>query len=81
MHYEVVVTIPKALDDRSRRFLEAVQHSANRLIGFTGDHSSIELKVDVAGMSREEALRAAAGEVARIFPAINDEKYGEPTLR
>lgn len=27
------------------------------------------------------AVRAAAGEVARIFPACNDEKCGEPILR
>jgi hypothetical protein len=29
-------------------------------------------------MWREDATRAAAGEIARIFPACNDEKYGEP---
>jgi hypothetical protein len=48
------------------------------LIRFTGDSSSIKLTVEVSGMCRKEAPRAAAGEVARIFPNSNDEKYGEP---
>jgi hypothetical protein len=78
MHYEVAVTIPKALDDQTRRFLDAVQRSANRLVSFRGDGRSIKLIVEVSGMCREDAMRAAAGEVARIFPACNDEKYAEP---
>jgi hypothetical protein len=76
--YEVEVTLPRALDDQTRRFLDAVQHSANRLVRFGGDGSSTKLIVEVAGMCREDAIRAAAGEVARIFPASSDEKYGEP---
>ena len=80
MHYEVEVVIPKTLDDRTRQFLNAVQRSANRLVRFTGDSGSIRLTVEVAGLCREDAIRAAAGEVARIFPASNDEKYGEPRL-
>jgi hypothetical protein len=78
MHYEVDVTIPKALDATTERFLEAVQQSANHVVSFTGSGGSIRLTVEVAGMCREDAIRAAAGEVARIFPASNDEKYGEP---
>ena len=78
MHCEVAVTIPKALDDQTRRFLDAVQRSANRLVRFSGDGRSIKLIVEVSGMRRDDAVRAAAGEVARIFPACNDEKYGEP---
>lgn len=78
MHSEVAVTIPKALDDQTCRFLDAVQRSANRLVRFSGDNTSIKLIVMVAGMCREDAVRAAAGEVARIFPASSDEKYGEP---
>jgi hypothetical protein len=81
MHYEVEVTLPRALDDQTRRFLDAVQRSANQLVRFGGDNASIRLTVEVAGMCREDAIRAAAGEVARIFPACNDEKYGEPILR
>ena len=80
MIYEVEVTLPRALDDQTRRFLDAVQRSANRLVRFGGDSASIKLTVEVAGMCREDAIRAAAGEVARIFPASNDEKYGEPRL-
>ena len=77
-HYEVAVTIPKALDDQTWRFLDAVQRSANRLVSFRGDAMAIKLIVEVSGMCREDAMRAAAVEVARIFPACNDEKYGEP---
>ena len=78
MHYEVEVIIPKALDDPTRRFLDAVQRSANRLVRFSSDGVSTTLTVEVAGMCREDAVRAAAGEVARMFPNSNDEKYGEP---
>jgi hypothetical protein len=78
MHYEVEVQIPKPLDDQTRQFLDSVQRSANQLVPFTGDISSIKLTVEVSGMCREDALRAAAGEVARIFPNGNNEKYCEP---
>ncbi len=78
MLYEVDVTITKPLDDRMRRFLDAVQHSANRVVRFSGNSRSIRVTVEVAGLCREDAIRAAAGEVARIFPASNDERYGEP---
>lgn len=40
--------------------------------------SSTKLTVEVSGMCREDAVRAAAGDVARIFPNSNNEKYGEP---
>jgi hypothetical protein len=43
-----------------------------------GDNTSTTLVVEVAGMASEDAVRAAASEVARIFPNSNDEKYGEP---
>jgi hypothetical protein len=78
MRYEVEVTMPKPLDDTTRRFLDAVQRSANQLVGFSGDSTSTTLVVEVAAMASEDAVRAAAGEVARIFPNSNDEKYGEP---
>jgi hypothetical protein len=48
------------------------------LVRFSGDSTSTKLTVEVAGTCRDDAVRAAAGEVARIFPACNDEKYGEP---
>jgi hypothetical protein len=77
MHYEVEVLIRHPLDDKTRRFLEAVQTSANRLVRFRGDDESVRLTIDAVGLSREDAIRAGAGEVARIFPGSNDEKYIE----
>jgi hypothetical protein len=78
MNYQVEVTLARPLDDRTRRFLDAVQRSANRLVSYTGDSASIRLTVEVTAMGHEGAVRAAAGEMARIFPASDDEKYGEP---
>jgi hypothetical protein len=78
MRYQVDVVIPEPLNDLNRRFLDAVQRSANRLVGFRGDDKSITLTVEVSGMGQEDALRAASSEVARIFPACNDKRYGEP---
>lgn len=80
MLYEIDVTIAKPLDERNRLFLTAVQRSANRVVRFTGTERGIRLTVLVAGMTRDEAIRAAAREVASIFPASEDEKYGEPRL-
>ncbi len=78
VHCEVDVIIPKPLDDSTRRFLDAVQISANRLVRFGGDETSTSLTVDVAGLDHEDAIRAAAREVARIFPACEDKRFGEP---
>ncbi|MGH9079256.1 MAG: hypothetical protein ACRDYE_04095 [Acidimicrobiales bacterium] len=78
MKYEVDVCIGKPLDERTRRFLETVQHSANRVIRFAGGQRSLTITVEVTGAGRTDALRAAAGEVARIFPGCVNEKYGEP---
>jgi hypothetical protein len=78
MRYEVDVTIAKPLDDTTRGFLDAVQLSANPVIRFKGDSRSITLTVDVAGQCREDAIRAASSEVARIFPAREDRRFGEP---
>jgi hypothetical protein len=74
MRYEVEVIMPKPLYDATRRFLDAVQRSANQLVSFRGDSASTMLVIEVAGMAPEDAVRAAAGEVARIFPNSNDEK-------
>ena len=78
MQYEVEVTIPQPLDERTRRFLDMVRRSANRLVRFAGDAGSIRLTVEVTGQCRQDAVRAAAGEVARIFPSSDNERYGEP---
>lgn len=78
VRYEVDITIPKPLDDRTQRFLESARRSANRLIRFRGSSDSISLTVEVAGMCREDAIRSAAREVAGIFPACENERYSEP---
>ena len=78
MNFEVDVIIPRALDDTTRRFLDAVQRSANRLVRFGDDETSTSLTVNVAGLDHEDAIRAAAREVARIFPACEDKRFGEP---
>jgi hypothetical protein len=44
----VEVNLPRALDDQTRRFLDAVQRSANRLVKYSGDNTSIRLTVEVA---------------------------------
>jgi hypothetical protein len=78
MHFEVDVTVSRPLDERTDRFLSDVTRSANQVVRYRGDDRSVTLTVEVAGLCREDALRAAAGEVARIFPASSDERYGEP---
>jgi hypothetical protein len=78
VRYEVDITIPRSLDDRTERFLESASRSANRLVRFRGSADSISLTVEVAGMCREDAIRSAAREVAGIFPACENEKYSEP---
>jgi HSP20 family molecular chaperone IbpA len=59
-HFEVDVLLNQGLDESTRRFLQSVQASANRVIRFDGDDRSVRLTVDVAGMTRDEAIRAAA---------------------
>jgi hypothetical protein len=78
MHYEVDVIIPTGLNSQTRRFLDSVQRSANRVVRFAGDSGSTTLTVEVAGMCRDDAVRAAAGEVVRIFPACRNASFGEP---
>lgn len=78
MQYEVEIIIPKDLDDQTRRFLDAVQRSANGVVRFSGDSVEIRLTVEVAGMCPDDAIRAAAGEIARIFPACRNPTFGEP---
>jgi hypothetical protein len=43
------------------------------VVRFDGDGSAIRLTVEVAGLSRTDAIRAAAGEVARILPNCDAE--------
>jgi hypothetical protein len=48
--YEVDVTIPGPLDDRTGVFLDAVLHSANGVIRFKGDGVAITPKVRGGGV-------------------------------
>jgi N-acetylglutamate synthase/N-acetylornithine aminotransferase len=73
MLYEVDVTVPRPLDERTRQVLDACRRGANQVVRFDGDGRSIRLTVEVAGLSRTEAIRAAAGEVARILPDCDAE--------
>jgi hypothetical protein len=77
MVFQVEVTVRQPLDEKTRRFLEAARLSANRIIRFTGDGRFIKLTVEAAGLTHDEALRSAAGEVARILPASKPE-FEEP---
>ena len=78
MHYEVDVVVRHPLDERTRRFLTDVQRSANQVVRFRGDDRSVCVTVEVAGLSRVDAVRAAARQIAQIFPASHDERYSEP---
>ena len=78
MHYEVDVVVRHPLDERTRRFLTDVQRSANQVVRFRGDERAVCVTVEVAGQCRDDAIRAAARQIARIFPASQDEKYSEP---
>ena len=78
MRYEVDVTIPRPLDERTTRFLEAVCRSANGVRTFRGDSAGIHLTVEVSGMCREDAVRSAVREVAGVFPGRTDGCYGDP---
>jgi hypothetical protein len=66
--YEVEVVIFQPMTQGTRRFLDAARSSANRILDFTGDDRSITLTVEATGMDRNEAVRAAAMEVAHVFP-------------
>ena len=78
MRYEVEVIIPNPLDEKTRQFLNAVRSSANRVVRFRGDGRSTMVTVRVDGVMKDDAVRAAAREIASIFPRSEDEKYGEP---
>jgi hypothetical protein len=67
--YEVEVKVPQPLTEDIRRFLTAAQSSANRILGFRAVDGSIRLTVEAGGATRNEAIRQAAREVAKVFPA------------
>ncbi len=67
MRYEVEVIIPNPLDEKTRQFLNAVRSSANRVVRFRGDGRSTMVTVRVDGVMKDDAVRAAAREIASIF--------------
>ncbi len=78
MHYEVDITVPRPLDDQSLRFLTDVQRSANQVLRFRGDDSSITLTVEAHAMDRDGAVGAARREVAAIYPKSDFGAISEP---
>jgi hypothetical protein len=81
MHYEVEVIVPLPLDDHAHRFLSEVQRSANHVLRFHGDDRAITVTVEAHALDPEGAVRAARGEMARIYPSVPYAVSGEPQLR
>jgi len=81
MHYEVEVIVPLPLDHRAQRFLSEVQRSANRVLRFHGDDRAITLTVEAHALDPDGAVRAARGEVARIYPSVPFVVSGQPVPR
>jgi hypothetical protein len=73
MRFEVEVIVPHPLDDQTAEFLTAAQASANKVVRFCGDGNSIRLTVEAIGMNRNEAVRQAAREIAKVFPSEKPE--------
>ena len=78
MHFEVDVIIQHPFDDRSKRFLTDVQKSANRVVRFRGDDTTITVTVEAHAYDRDGAVLSAIGEVARIYPTERFEPVGQP---
>jgi hypothetical protein len=68
MHYEVDMVVQLPFDDNAKRFLTSVQSSANRVLRFHGDDSTINVTVEAHAMDLDGAVKAAQGEIARIYP-------------
>jgi hypothetical protein len=80
MRYEVDMVVQQPLDDRARRFLTEVQKSANRVLRFHGDDSTITIVVEAHGMDQDDAIRLARGHIARIYPGAEYQAVGEPRV-
>lgn len=81
MHYEVDVVVRQPLDDNARRFLSDVQRSAHRVLRFRGDDGTITITVEAHALDWDGAIRAARGEIARIYPGGDYQPIGEPRLK
>jgi hypothetical protein len=50
------------------------------VLRFRGDGSSFTITVEAHAMDRDGAIKAARGEIARIYPGGDYRKVGEPRL-
>jgi hypothetical protein len=80
MHYEVDMIVKLPFDYNARRFLTSVQRSANQVLRFRGDASTITVTVEAHAMDRDGAVKAAHGEMARIYPGTVYQAVGEPRV-
>ena len=80
MRFEVDVIVQHPLDAKAERFLASVQRSANRVIGYRGDDQRIVVTVEAHAFDLQGAMRAAAQEVAHIYPLVEFDATGEPRL-
>ena len=80
MRFEVDVIVQHALDAKAERFLVSVQRSANRVVRFRGEDQRIVVTVEAHAFDREGAIRAAAQEVAHIYPLVEFDATGEPRI-
>jgi hypothetical protein len=80
MHYEVDMVVQLPFDENARRFLTSVQRSANQVLRFHGDDSTITITVEAHAMDLESAIKAARGEIARIYPGGDYQRTGEPRV-
>jgi hypothetical protein len=80
VHFGVDIEVQHPLDEQTRRFLTAVQRSANRVLRFRGDERTIIVTVEAHAYDREGAVSAAIREVAHIYPTVRFGTTGEPRL-
>jgi hypothetical protein len=79
MHYEVDMVIQLPFYDNAKRFLTSVQSSANQVLRFRGD-DTITITVEAQAMDLEGAVKAAHGEIGRIYPGTIHKAVGEPRV-
>lgn len=78
MHYEVDLIVQLPFDDAAGKFLTSVQRSANQVLRFRGNDSTITITVEAHAMDRDGAIRAAQSEIGRIYPGTIYQAVGEP---
>jgi hypothetical protein len=78
MHYEVDMVVQKPFDATAERFLTDVQSSADRVLRFRGDATTITITIEAHAMDQDGVVEAARGEIARIDPGGDYQEAGEP---